>query len=60
MIDRLYAPDGALKDSIILGVYSDNAFCGIAELYGHRASANAATFRSRPRDPAKPFLSIVN
>lgn len=35
VIDRLY--DECLKESLILGVYMDNEFCGLAEIYGYRA-----------------------
>lgn len=35
VIDRLY--DEVLKESLILGVFMDDAFCGLAEIYGYRA-----------------------
>ena len=35
VISRLY--DECLKDSLILGVFKDGDFCGLAELYGYRA-----------------------
>lgn len=34
MIDHLY--DECFKESIILGIYMDGRFCGIAELYGYK------------------------
>ena len=34
VIERLYTE--AWKDSIILGVFMDGAFCGLAEMYGFR------------------------
>lgn len=34
VIEKLY--DECWKDSIILGVYLDNGFCGLAEMYGYR------------------------
>ena len=34
MICRLY--DEGLKESIILGIFQDGAFCGLAEMYGYR------------------------
>ena len=34
VIRRLY--DECLKDSLILGVFMDDAFCGLAEMYGYR------------------------
>ena len=34
VIRRLY--DEALKDSLILGIFMGDAFCGLGELYGHR------------------------
>lgn len=35
VIDHLY--DECWKESILLGVFIDNAFCGLAEMYGYRA-----------------------
>lgn len=35
VISRLYGE--RLKDSIILGVFEGGSFCGLAEMYGHRA-----------------------
>lgn len=34
VIDRLY--DECWKESIILGVFMENEFCGLAEMYGYR------------------------
>jgi ribosomal-protein-alanine N-acetyltransferase len=34
VIDHLY--DECFRDSIILGIYSNDEFCGIAEMYGYR------------------------
>ena len=34
VIDKLY--DECFRESIILGVYRDGMFCGIAEMYGYR------------------------
>ena len=34
VIDHLY--DECFRESIILGIYLDGAFCGIAEMYGYR------------------------
>lgn len=34
VIDRLY--DECWQESIILGVYAEDAFCGLAEMYGYR------------------------
>ncbi len=34
VIDRLYTE--CLDDSLILGVFTDGGFCGLAELYGYR------------------------
>ena len=36
VIDRLY--DECMKDSIILGVFEDDVFCGLAEFYGYSDS----------------------
>jgi len=36
VISRLY--DECLKSSLILGVFVDDEFCGLAEIYGYRAS----------------------
>lgn len=35
VIDRLY--DECLKESLILGVFTEDEFCGLAEIYGYRA-----------------------
>ncbi len=35
MINHLY--DICLKESLILGVFLDGSFCGLAEVYGYRA-----------------------
>ena len=35
VIRRLY--DECLKDSLILGVFREKCFCGLAEIYGYRA-----------------------
>ena len=35
VIDRLYTE--CLADSLILGIFCGNAFCGLAEFYGYRA-----------------------
>jgi len=35
VIDHLY--DECLKESVILGVFVQNEFCGLAEMYGYRA-----------------------
>lgn len=35
VIERLY--DECIKDSLILGVFMNDAFCGLAEIYGYRA-----------------------
>ena len=36
VIDRLYAE--CLSDSLILGIFCGDTFCGLAEFYGYRAS----------------------
>ena len=36
VISRLY--DECIKNSLILGVFMDDSFCGIAEIYGYRES----------------------
>ena len=36
VIDHLY--DECLKESIILGIFMEGGFCGLAEFYGHRPS----------------------
>lgn len=36
VIRRLY--DECLKNSLILGVFKDGTFCGLAEIYGYRAA----------------------
>lgn len=35
VISRMY--DEALRESLILGIFSDGEFCGLAEFYGYRA-----------------------
>ena len=40
-IPRLY--DECLNDSLILGVFRDKAFCGLAEVYGYRAPLRKAS-----------------
>ncbi|MBQ3285460.1 MAG: GNAT family N-acetyltransferase [Ruminococcus sp.] len=35
VINRLYGE--CLKESLILGVFTENEFCGLAEIYGYRA-----------------------
>lgn len=35
VIDRIY--DECLKESLILGVFMDDNFCGLSEIYGYRA-----------------------
>ena len=35
VIDRLYTE--CWKDSIILGIFTDGSFCGLAEFYGYRS-----------------------
>ena len=34
VIDHLY--DEALEESLLLGIYEDDSFCGIAEMYGYK------------------------
>ena len=34
VIEHLY--DEALEESLLLGIYKDESFCGIAEMYGYR------------------------
>ncbi len=41
VILRLY--DEGLNDSLILGVFKENCFCGLAEIYGYRAPINKAS-----------------
>lgn len=41
VIQHLY--DECIKDSLILGVFADNAFCGLAEIYGYRAVLHKAS-----------------
>lgn len=36
VIEHLY--DECIKDSLILGVFMDDSFCGLAEIYGYRRS----------------------
>ena len=38
IIERMY--DECLKDSLILGVFTDGVFCGLAEMYGFRDDAH--------------------
>ena len=41
VISRLY--DECFESSIILGVYVDDDFCGLAEMYGYRAALHKAS-----------------
>ena len=45
VIRRLY--DECFQDSIILGVFMGNAFCGLAEIYGYREEARKASIGGR-------------
>ena len=45
VIERLY--DECLQDSIILGVYRDQEFCGLAEMYGYREPIHKISVGSR-------------
>ena len=49
VIDRLY--DECLKESLILGVFMEDSFCGLAEIYGYRAPLLKASagYRLLPR-----------
>lgn len=38
---RLY--EEGLRDSLILGVFQEDSFCGLAEIYGYRTSAKKAS-----------------
>lgn len=38
VIGHLY--DEALEESVILGIYEENAFCGLAEFYGYRPAVH--------------------
>lgn len=41
VIERLY--DECIKSSLILGVYIEGEFCGLAEIYGYRAALRKAS-----------------
>ena len=41
VIARLY--DECIGDSLILGIFTDDAFCGLAEIYGYRAPLSKAS-----------------
>lgn len=41
VIDHLY--DECIKNSLILGVFVDDEFCGLAEIYGYRAPLKKAS-----------------
>ncbi len=41
VIPRLYSE--GLKDSLILGIFKEERFCGLAEIYGYRAPINKAS-----------------
>ena len=41
VIRRLY--DDGLKDSLILGIFRQNDFCGLSEIYGYRAPVHKAS-----------------
>ena len=45
VIEHLY--DECLKDSLILGIFRDEAFCGLAELYGYNPEARKANIGTR-------------
>ena len=45
VIRHLY--DECLKDSIILGVFMENDFCGLAEIYGYREETHKASIGCR-------------
>jgi ribosomal-protein-alanine N-acetyltransferase len=44
-ISRLY--EEGMRDSLILGVFQENSFCGLAEIYGYRAPINKASIGYR-------------
>lgn len=48
VIDRLY--DEAFEESIIMGIYLDGEFCGIAELYGYRDEIHKVSVGIRLRE----------
>ena len=41
--------DECLEESLILGIFRDGAFCGLAEVYGYHASIHAVSVGSRLR-----------
>lgn len=41
VIRRLYVE--GLKESLILGIFQENLFCGLAEIYGYRATIHKAS-----------------
>lgn len=45
VIRRLY--DECIKDSLILGVFTEDGFCGLAEVYGYRPSILKASIGCR-------------
>lgn len=45
VIRRLY--DECFKESIILGVFMEDAFCGLAEIYGYREGTHKASIGCR-------------
>ncbi len=45
VIRRLY--DECFKESIILGVFMENEFCGLAEIYGYRENTHKASIGCR-------------
>ena len=45
VIRRLY--DECFKDSIILGVFMEEEFCGLAEIYGYRENTHKASIGCR-------------
>ncbi len=48
VIDRLYSE--CFEESIFLGIYMDNAFCGILELYGYREELHKISVGCRLRE----------
>lgn len=46
VIDKLYTE--CFEESIILGIYLDGSFCGIAEFYGHRDEIHKISVGYRP------------
>ena len=45
VINHLY--DECLEDSLILGIYRDGAFCGLAEMYGYREEIHKISVGAR-------------